>query len=87
MGCIEIWKVGDCIIEPNEINRNMRCIEILLLLLYSKLQNQINRNMRCIEIGRGGDLNGKCVRINRNMRCIEMWYARKQKEKSKEDKP
>ncbi len=37
--------------QKNEINRNMRCIEIKIWRCNSSQQLSINRNMRCIEIG------------------------------------
>ena len=36
--------------EVPPINRNMRCIEIILLGIYQAAHSTINRNMRCIEI-------------------------------------
>ena len=36
--------------NDNEINRNMRCIEISYQCTYSEQDERINRNMRCIEI-------------------------------------
>ena len=33
-----------------EINRNMRCIEIMMDINMNRVQREINRNMRCIEI-------------------------------------
>ena len=34
----------------NEINRNMRCIEISIAYVFEAFASEINRNMRCIEI-------------------------------------
>ena len=54
------------------INRNMRCIEINILLLVVLPFPPINRNMRCIEIHVSHNIIEQPCRINRNMRCIEM---------------
>ena len=37
-------------VKPTEININMRCIEINIVVLSKTLRIQININMRCIEI-------------------------------------
>ena len=52
---IETWDVLKCkvakdFLDTNTINRNMRCIEITLMLLKVADYALINRNMRCIEI-------------------------------------
>ena len=52
---IETWDVLKyCVVCPkvigNQINRNMRCIEIYCIAAWSDPAWTINRNMRCIEI-------------------------------------
>ena len=54
------------------INRNMRCIEIVLKHVFQLVVVKINRNMRCIEINFGALGQIFLGRINRNMRCIEI---------------
>ena len=63
-----MWRIE---IPTPTINRNMRCIEILLGKK-RKILPQINRNMRCIEIGLTDKNGRKIFEINRNMRCIEI---------------
>ena len=57
---------------PTKINRNMRCIEILLGDGIASLTEEINRNMRCIEMTEAEKAEAEAKEINRNMRCIEM---------------
>ena len=54
------------------INRNMRCIEIIIDRPFEEVLKEINRNMRCIEIVFNPSLSELATVINRNMRCIEM---------------
>ena len=76
---IETWDVLKwlfqciCGVLLAEINRNMRCIEILMRNEIEKRTDEINRNMRCIEIEERYASYVEGGTINRNMRCIEMW--------------
>ena len=45
MFVMDSWKYA-----LDEINRNMRCIEIQFEVVYAVGRTKINRNMRCIEI-------------------------------------
>ncbi len=54
------------------INRNMRCIEIVVLSPEAYEEMRINRNMRCIEICVNYPYLTSFPKINRNMRCIEI---------------
>ena len=54
------------------ININMRCIEMLDILLAMNVIRQININMRCIEIYITSASDFSFIRININMRCIEI---------------
>ena len=56
------------------INRNMRCIEMVLSVVYRIRRRQINRNMRCIEICAYKRDSAGDNMINRNMRCIEICF-------------
>ena len=56
------------------INRNMRCIEILLKRVLWGYVRKINRNMRCIEIKEEIAQLTEKLGINRNMRCIEILF-------------
>ena len=60
--------------EPQWLNRNIGCIEILqaqhLFLFFSLL----NRNIGCIEIPYREQLQKKHKTLNRNIGCIEISY-------------
>ena len=58
--------------EQDEINRNMRCIEISKAGTMLKFVKRINRNMRCIEMSLACAFRIGFFMINRNMRCIEI---------------
>ena len=57
---------------PQQINRNMRCIEIEILVDFTVETSTINRNMRCIEMTSLRRFTKNDSWINRNMRCIEI---------------
>ena len=50
MRCIEIGFADYFLIVREQINSNMRCIEIIDTYFQDKQLFQINSNMRCIEI-------------------------------------
>ena len=56
------------------INRNMRCIEMMIEEIKKDTNERINRNMRCIEIYKFGVAMFYIGKINRNMRCIEIHW-------------
>ena len=58
--------------RTDEINRNMRCIEIEERYASYVEGGTINRNMRCIEMWRIFLAPYSPGMINRNMRCIEI---------------
>ena len=59
--------------HPSKINRNMRCIEMIIPVSIVTAFIPINRNMRCIEIPWALQ-KGYALSINRNMRCIEITH-------------
>ena len=58
--------------ETEEININMRCIEMHTIAILKMRGWTININMRCIEIRIDNKYDPCEEMININMRCIEM---------------
>ena len=55
-----------------EFNNNIRCIEILYILLFLGIITEFNNNIRCIEILPRWLHSCFSAAFNNNIRCIEM---------------
>ena len=58
--------------EQEELNSNIRCIEILLEAEHGIAGFGLNSNIRCIEIDGISAEVSKVKMLNSNIRCIEM---------------
>ena len=58
-----------------EFNNNIRCIEILYILLFLGIITEFNNNIRCIEILPRWLHSCFSAAFNNNIRCIEIYIS------------